>query len=349
MKKTTVCLLSCFMALFLTACAVPTDPAGAAKATGNPTDSGEAESEDKEGGSLPEYTVILDYIPNTNHTGMYVAADKGYYEEEGFKVSFIEPTDLDSNTVVATGGATFGVTYQEDLTLARAASDPLPVKAIAALIQHNTSGFVSLKGSGYTDPENWEGLTYAGWGGAGEEAVLNAVMIGKGKDPEKLNRIIADGLGYETLGKACDLMWFFEAWDCIQAEMGGVELDYVPCRELDERLDYYTPILAASEDTMENDPELIRAFLRATEKGYEFAIENPDEAAEILHKYVPDYDPSLLKRSQEYLADKFTEDSKRWGEMKDETWRNYTDFLLEYGVLEADVDPADCFTNEFLP
>ncbi len=325
------------------------DSAQIADADASGGDALQGAGDDSASDGLPEYTVILDYVPNTNHTGMYVAIDKGYYKDEGFNISIIEPTDLDSNTVVATGNATFGVTYQEDLTLAVASDDPLPVKAIATLLEHNTSGFVSLKGSGYKDPASWEGLTYAGWGGSGEEAVLNAVMIERGKDPEKLNRIIADGLGYETLGKACDLMWFFEAWDCIQAEMGGVELDYVPCRELDKRLDYYTPILTASLDTINNDPELIKAFLRATEKGYEFAIENPDEAAEILNKYASEYDPLLLKKSQEYLADKYTEDVARWGEMKDEVWKGYADFLVENGVLDKAVEPADCYTNEFLP
>ena len=338
MKKIIAIVLSAIIVLGLAACS---GSGSAAPSSGAADDTATAET--------PVYTVILDYVPNTNHTGIYVAMDKGYYEEEGFKIEVIEPTDLDSNTVVATGSAVFGVTYQEDLTLAHAGSDPLPVKAIATLIQHNTSGFVCLAGSGYTDPANWEGITYAGWGGSGEEAVLKAVMIQAGKDPEKLNQVIADGLGYESLGKSCDLMWFFEAWDNIQADMAGVALDYVPCRELDERLDYYTPILTASDDTIANNPDLVRAFLRATEKGYRFAMENPDEAAEILHNYAPDYDLDMLKRSQAYLTDKYMEDTDNWGEMKDSVWDNYTDFMLEYGVLSEAVSASDCYTNEFLP
>ncbi|MBR6349737.1 MAG: ABC transporter substrate-binding protein [Lachnospiraceae bacterium] len=335
MKKLLAALLACILIVALAACS----GGGGNNNTDGPSDAADT----------PEYTVILDYIPNTNHTGMYVAIAKGFYEEEGFKINIIEPTDLDSNTVVATGKADFGVTYQEDLTLAHIGTDPLPVKAIATLIQHNTSGFVCLKGSGYTDPANWEGLTYAGWGGSGEEAVLKAVMIQAGKDPSKLNTVIADGLGYESLGKACDLMWFFEAWDCIQADMGGVALDYVPCRDLDERLDYYTPVLTTADKTIAENPELVKAFLRATEKGYKYAMENPDEAAEILHSFAPDYDLELLKRSQNYLTDKYMEGTENWGEMKASVWDNYTDFMMEYGVISEKVNSADCFTNDFLP
>ena len=66
-------------------------------------------------------------------------------------------------------------------------------------------------------------------------------------------------------------------------------------RQLDERLDYYTPVIIANNDTLENRPELVKSFLAATEKGYKYAIENPDESAQILHKYAPDYSMDLLK------------------------------------------------------
>ena len=169
-----------------------------------------------------------------------------------------------------------------------------------------------------------------------------------GADPDKLNQVIADGLGFESLGRACDIMWFFEAWDKVSAEMAGVELDYIPCNELDERLDYYTPIIVANVSTLENDPEMVKAFLRATTKGYEYCVEDPDGAAEILSSYVPDYDPEMLTISQEILADKYIADADRWGIMKDEVWDNYTEFMTEYGILEEAIPAEVCYTNEFL-
>lgn len=297
---------------------------------------------------LKKVTVILDYVPNTNHTGMYIALDKGYYAEEGLDVEIIEPTDGATNTLIAQGVGTFGISYQEDLTLALAAEDPLPIKAIATLIQHNTSGFVCLSGSGIESPADWEGKTYAGWGGPGETAVIQAVMDAAGADPSKLSTVIADGLGFESLGKACDIMWFFEAWDCVQAEMAGVELDYTPCAELDERLDYYTPIIVAANDTLENDPEMVKAFLSATEKGYADAIAEPEAAAELLYKYVPDYDLEMLKISQSILAEKYIDDAPEWGIMEDSVWDNYTEFMLDYNVISQAIPAADCYTNEFL-
>ena len=302
----------------------------------------------EESKELKEVTVILDYVPNTNHTGMYVALDKGYYEEEGLDVEIIEPTDGATATLVAQQKGTFGISYQEDVTIALTSEDPLPVKAIATLIQHNTSGFVSLADSGIESPADFEGKTYAGWGGPGESAVLEACMTQAGKDFSKLNMVISDGSGFEALGKSCDVMWFFEAWDNIIADMNGPELNYMACRYLDERLDYYTPIIISSNEVLESDPEMVEAFLRATEKGYRDAIADPDAAAEVLFSYAPNYDIELLKRSQEYLADKYMEDTEVWGEMKDEVWDNYSAFLEEYGVIDEAIPAAECYTNEFL-
>ena len=92
--------------------------------------------------SLEDVTVILDYVANTNHTGMYVALDKGYYKDLGLNVNIVEPTEGATATLVAVGKGDFGISYQEDVTIALASEDPLPIKAIAALIQHKSAGEV---------------------------------------------------------------------------------------------------------------------------------------------------------------------------------------------------------------
>ena len=309
----------------------------------------EAAADGEEADSLEDVTVILDYVANTNHTGMYVALDQGYYEEQGLNVNIVEPTEGATATLVAVGKGDFGISYQEDVTIALASEDPLPIRAIAALIQHNTSGFATYADKNITSVKDFEGKTYAGWGGPGESAVLNAVMTQAGADFSKLNIVTSEGAGFAALKDQVDIMWFFEAWDNVKCELADFPINYMPVRDLDERLDYYTPVIIASEETLEQKPEMVRRFLAATEKGYLYAIENPEESAEILHKYTPDYDMELLSRSQAYLTDKYMEDSETWGTMKDSVWDNYTDFMVEYGVIDKDIPAADCYTNEFLP
>lgn len=304
---------------------------------------------DAEKQKLRDVTVILDYVPNTNHTGIYAAKDLGYYEEAGLNVNIIEPTDGATATLIAAGKGDFGISYQEDVTYALAAEDPLPIKAIATVIQHNTSGFAAYKGKNITSPKDFEGKTYSGWGSPGEEAVIHAVMEKSGADFKKLNMITTDSLSYDMLKEDIDIIWMFWAWDGIGAKRQGIDVNYMELRELDPRLDYYTPVIIANDSTLEKDPEMVKAFLAATTKGYEYAIANSDAAAEILHKYADSYDLEMLKESQAYLAGKYSEDSDTWGLMKDSVWNNYTDFMMENGLIKKKIAPSDCYTNEFLP
>lgn len=298
---------------------------------------------------LEDITVILDYVANTNHTGMYVALDQGYYQEEGLNVKIVEPTEGATATLIAVGKGDFGISYQEDVTIALTADDPLPIKAIATIIQHNTSGFATYADKNIQSPKDFEGKIYAGWGGPGEEAVLKAVMTQDGGDFSKLTMVISDGSGFEALKDKADIMWFFEAWDNVKCEFNDFPINYTPVRELDSRLDYYTPVIIASNDTLENRPDTVRKFLAATTKGYEYVISNPKESAEILQNYAPDYSLEMLTMSSEYLAPKYAEDSEQWGTMKAEVWDNYTNFMAEYGVINKVIPAEQCFTNEFLP
>ena len=296
-----------------------------------------------------EVTLVLDYVPNTNHTGIYVAQNKGYFEEEGLKVNIIEPGDNNTSAaLVAAGKGQFGISYQEDVTYALTAEEPMPIKAIATIIQHNTSGFVTLKDSGITSPKDFEGTTYAGWQSLSEEAVIKAVMNNAGADFDKLTMVGADGSGLSQLNSGIDILWEFKGWAIIKAEMEGMEFNYMPLNTLDERLDYYTPVVITNNDMIENDPETVQKFMNAVKKGYEFAIDNPDEAAEILHEYIPDYDLDFLKESQAYLSAEYAKDADSWGVMKDSVWDGYTDFMYENGLISKKITAGEQYTNEFL-
>ena len=313
------------------------------------TGCGSSNTDTNDESKAEDVTVILDYVANTNHTGMYVALENGYYEEEGLNVNIVEPTEGATATLISVGKGDFGISYQEDVTVALTSEDPLPIKAIAALIQHNTSGFATYADKNIRSPKDFEGKTYAGWGGPGEEAVLKAVMAQNDADYDKLNVVISDGSGFEALKDKVDIMWFFEAWDNVKCKMNDFPINYMEVRDLDERLDYYTPVIIANNKTLEERPEMTKKFLAATAKGYKYAIENPEESAKILQKYAPDYSIEMLTMSQEYLADKYMEDTTRWGEMKDSVWDNYTDFMVEYNVIGKPIPASECYTNEFLP
>lgn len=296
-----------------------------------------------------EVTMILDYVPNTNHTGLYVALEKGYFKEEGLDVNIIEPgNDQTSATLVAAGKGEFGVSYQEDVTYALTSEDPLPIKAVATIIQHNTSGFVTAKSKNITDPSQFNNKVFSVWPSPSADAVMKAVMSAAGADYSTLQTVNDEDGGFESLANKVDIKWYFQGWDCVKAEMAGFELNYIPLSEFDERLDYYTPVIIANNKTIETDPETVSKFMSATKKGYEYAIEHPEESAEILYKYAPDYDLEFLKKSQEFLSEQYSKDSETWGMMKDSVWDNYTDFMFENGLIEEKITASKQYTNEFI-
>ncbi|MGN0025837.1 MAG: ABC transporter substrate-binding protein [Clostridium sp.] len=300
-------------------------------------------------GDLQKVTLILDWTPNTNHTGFYVAQEKGYYKDLGLDVEIIQPSEGSSLQLLAAGKGDFAVSYQEDLTYARTSDSPLPVMAIAAIIQHNTSGFSSPKEKGIETVKDFENKVYGGWGSPSEEAILKAVMEKNGADFTKLKMVDAGTEDFFIATKNnLDFEWTFEAWTNIEAKLRGFDINYIPVRDLDPALDYYTPIIATTENTVNNKKDLAKKFMEATTKGYEDAIENPEEAAKLLVSKVPEISEELAIESQKYLADKYMEGTNIWGEMKDSVWDNYTKFLYDNKLINKDMKASEAYTNEFL-
>lgn len=298
---------------------------------------------------LKEVTLMLDWFPNTNHTGIYVALEKGYYEEQGLNVEIQEPGDgLSAEQVVASGKSDFAISYQEALTLAR--STGIPIVSIAAIIQENTSAFASLKETNITSPKEFEGKRYGGWGSPTEEAVLKALSDKYGIDYSKIEQVTLGQTDFfQSIGRDADFEWIYYGWDGVEAERKGIELNYIFLKDIDPALNYYTPIIATSEEKIEEDPDMVKVFMAATTKGYEFAIENPEEAADILIKHVPDLNEELVKASQKWLSEQYQGEAEQWGIQKEEVWKRYADWMYEQNLIEKNIEPNKAFTNEFLP
>lgn len=299
---------------------------------------------------LQKVTVILDWVPNTNHTGLYVAKDKGYYEEEGLDVEIIQPSEGGTASLIASGKGQFGISYQEEVTYARTSETPLPIKAIAAVIQHNTSGFASPAEKNIKTPKDFEGKVYGGWGSPSETAVLKALMEKEGADFTKLKMVDVGSEDFFTLTKKnLDFEWIFYGWTGVEAQLKDFPINYIDLKEVDPRLDYYTPVIITNETLLNENPELAKKFLKATTKGYEYCISNPEESAEILLKAAPEIDEKLAVESQKYLANEYKSESETWGTMKEEVWKNYSDFMLEKGLIPSALNIKEAFTNEYLP
>lgn len=297
---------------------------------------------------LKKLTLVLDWTPNTNHTGAYVALANGYFADEGLDVEIIQPGQSTSDALVASGQCQLGFSYQEGVTLA--ATQDIPIVSLAAVIQHNTSAFASPAAKNIKTPKDFEGKTYAGWGSESEEMVIKSLMQKAGADFSKVN-IITSGTAdfFTTTERDADFQWIFYAQDGINAELKNKPINCIFLKDQDPALDYYTPVIITSRDELANEPEVIKSAMAAIAKGYEFAAANPEEAADILLEQVPELDPELIKASQAWLSPLYQDDAASWGLQREEVWQNYAQWLYDHGLIEKMPEISTMFTNDYLP
>lgn len=297
---------------------------------------------------LQKITMVLDWTPNTNHTGLYVAQENGYFKENGLDVEIITPGESSADALVASGKADFGISYQENITQAR--TEGVPIVSIAAVIQHNTSGFASPVDKNIQSPKDFVGKTYGAFGSEVEKSVISSLMQidgGDVNDVEFLN--IGDTDFFTATKKDVDFAWIYYGWTGVEAELRGEKLNMIYLTDFSDKLDYYTPVIATNEKMIDSNPETVKTFLKAVSEGYEYSIENPNEASEILLSAAPDLDKELVKKSQEWLASKYQDDADRWGEQKLSVWENYANWMYDNKILDSKLDAEKAFTNEFLP
>jgi ABC-type nitrate/sulfonate/bicarbonate transport system substrate-binding protein len=298
---------------------------------------------------LIKISFVLEWEPNTNHTGIYVAVANGYYEDAGLDVEILTPPESGAAGFVASGKAEFGINVQEILGVELTLDDPLPITAVAAIISHNNSGIISLKEAGLDDFSKLSGKTYGSWEAPGEEAILKQAIRDAGGDPEKLLTVPApayDAIAMLRSGLV-DIVWVYENWDVIAADIAGVEYNFIKFADASPVLDFYTPVIIANNDFLKNDPDTARKFIQATAAGYEYAIENPEKAAQILLDAVPELTPELIFKSQKYLAGAYASANEPWGVIDESRWCAFYGWMFEQGIIGKPIG-NNGFTNEFL-
>ena len=294
--------------------------------------------------------LMLDWVPNTNHSGLFLAQSAGYFAEEGLQVEIVQPGEVYAEQAVASGAADFGISFQEQLTLAIA--EHIPLVSIAAILQHNTSGFASRGELGVRSPADWEGLRYGAFGSPFEAPTLQRLMACDGGDFSRLEIVetgFTDPLAL-LQQEQIDLAWIFYGWQGIQAEQQGIALDIVHMdAQFDCIPDYYTPVLITNNAMIEGRPEMVHRFLRAVSRGYTEAVADPEAAAAALLEAAPELDPALVGASQAWISPRYQAEAPRWGEQSAARWQTYADWMAEAGILPAPIDMSSAFTNEFLP
>lgn len=301
-----------------------------------------------------DITICLDWTPNTNHTGLYVAAAKGFYEAAGLNVSIVQPPENGAATMCASGEAQFAIDAQDTLAPAFTSDSPLDVTAVATIIQHNTSGLISRAGEGADKPKGLEGKTYSTWESPVELAILKKLVEDDGGDFSKVKQIpnvITDEAG-ALKNKDTDVIWVFYGWGAINAKLQGLDFDYINFADYDTVFDYYTPVIIGNNKFLNEYPDTAKAFLEATKKGYEFAVESPEEAAQILI----DGDTTgslkgseeLVTESQKWISKQYIADAESWGVIDPARWDGFYAWLWENKLINVQLPVGTGYSTEYI-
>ena len=335
----------------LKACLVSAGLAGAAALTGcGGADSQAGGSASKSGGDgLKKVRFALDWTPNTNHTGVYVAAERGYYREAGLDVEIVQAPENGADALVAAGDAQFGVSFQDTMASYVSGSDALPVTAVAAIIQHNTSGIISMKDRGITSPAKMAGHTYATWEMPIEQGVIERCVEADGGDFSQVQMIpstVTDEVSALSTNQV-DAIWIYWAWAGEKCKLAGLDTNYFAFADIDAVFDFYTPVIIANNGMLEQDAKLVQAFMGATRRGYEDCIADPDGAADVLLKAAPELERELVVASQRYLAEQYRADADTWGAIDQKRWDAFFEWVGEQGFAPA-FEPGAGMTDTFI-
>jgi ABC-type nitrate/sulfonate/bicarbonate transport system substrate-binding protein len=293
--------------------------------------------------------IALDWTPNTNHSGLFAAIDLGYFADEDLEVEVLEPSPVVSLQLVASGRADFAVSSQEYVTMARA--EDVPIVSIAALFPHNTSGFAALSSAGIASPADFAGRRYGSWGSDLEAVMVATVMENVGADPSQVEFVNMGTIDFTTAAQAglADFFWIYYGWEGVHAALLGLDFAYLPLVDLDAVFDYYTPVIVTHETMISEAPETIRRFCRALARGYVYAANFPDEAAEILLRLAEGLDRDLVLASQRWLAEESEKTLESWGRQEADVWRRFAAWSFDHALMRRAIDSDAAFTNAFLP
>lgn len=226
-----------------------------------------------------DLTVALDWTPNTNHIGIYVAEARGLYDAAGLEVSVLPYGDTSSAVLVANDVAQFGVLTSGGFFMRAAAGDDL--KAAFAVVQHETGRLVFNEGVGIETPADLNGRIYGGFGSDYERALVGTMIRSAGGAGD-FQTVTLGTSAYEALANGrVDFTLEVSTWEGVNAVLLGREQGAFRYSDFGIP-EQHTTLIGARGAWMADHPDETRAFLNATAEGYEWAAQNPEAAADIL-------------------------------------------------------------------
>lgn len=315
------------------------------------------------GGAAPEgqqqqkIRIALDWTPNTNHTGLYVAQQEGWFREAGLDVEFLPYNSTSPDILVSSGAAEFGISFQDSFTYSKASGGD--ITSVLAILQHwATQIAVRADRADIVSPKDLDGKIYGGFGAAYEVPKMTAVIKDAGGVGDFSTQVLGTS-AYEALyAGQVDFTEPFVAWEGIEAELRGQPLKTFSYTDYGFP-DAYNVLLIGNSPWLAANPEVAGRFVQAAQRGYTLAATDPARGAQLLEQANPGAftEPELVRRSQAMLSERYLRDAQGVvGPQNLETWAGYSGFVFDSGTLTGPdgaplttrPDFATWFTNEYL-
>ncbi len=296
------------------------------------------------------FTLALDFYVNPDHAGIFRALERGDFDEAGLEVQARVPADPSAPIrQVAAGEADLAISYEPEVLIAH--DQGLPVKAVAAIVAEPLTSLISLPAAGIDNPADLDGKTIATAGIAYQTAFLEAILATEGLDPEDVQQVeVGLGLLPAVLsGRADAMLGGFRNVEGVDLELRGEDPLVVPVDELGIPT-YDELVLVASTETIEQDPQTIRAFLTALERGTRDAVANPKDATEAILAAGDGLEPELTAAEVDAtLPVLLPEGSSPFGHMEPAEWERFARFMADQGLTDRSPAADEVLTNELLP
>ena len=335
MKKRFLALLAAG-ALLLTGCGAQ----GAANSNAEAGGDGGAED------NLHHLTVVLDWYPNALHAFLYEAQEKGYFAEQGLDVDIQSPAGVnDAMSMVAAGKADIGLYYQQDVIQARAEQN-VPIKSIGSVVQGPLNIVLSLKDKNITSPKDLEGKTVGYAGTELSEALIRSIMKNSGADPDsvKLVDVGFDLMSSMTTGNVDATIGCLVNHEVPQLEKEGFEVNYFFPDDFGVPK-YYEGIFLASDEMIDNEPDVLAGFLTACSKGFEDFKNSTDEVLQVLLDNQDEanfaLDPDVEKKSCETLLPLMETADAKFLSQTEACWQENIDWMYDEGLISAKPEVSD--------
>jgi putative hydroxymethylpyrimidine transport system substrate-binding protein len=309
------------------------------------------EKSEETGGERESFGLTLDFYPNPDHAGIYVAQKLGYFEEAGLDVNIETPSDPAAPVKqVAAGRSDLAISYEPEVALAR--EQGLDVVAVAALVNQPLTSMIWLKKSGIKGVADLKGKTVATAGIPYQDKFLETILARVDLTPADVKAV---NVGFGLLpamvsGSADATLGGFRNVEGVDLRERGLAPTVTPVDELGVPT-YDELVLVANRESLEADPDKFRLFLAALERGTDVAVEQPGAATTAITEANPDLEPKLAAAEVEATLPLLgaRTPGQPYGYMDPEEWATFAGWMRDNGLIESLPEPSELLDNGYLP